>query len=174
MVKVKPIKGYPNYIVTSNGKVYNIKTNLEKSPGKDTKGYLKVDLYRSGRRRTFKIHRLVADAFLPEDPKRIDINHIDGNKHNNKLSNLERVTRSENMIHAYRTGLAHPKPHYGMLGKKNPNGGSKGKPIEIIETGEQFKSTAECARQKHIREKGINDCLKGRQHTHRGFHFRYV
>lgn len=174
MTEVKPIKGYPNYAVTSDGKVYNVKTNLEKSPGKDGKGYLKVDLYYSGKRRTFRIHRLVADAFLPEDPTRTDINHIDGNKHNNKLSNLERVTRSENMIHAFRTGLAHPKPTYGMLGKKNPNGGSKGKPIEVIETGEQFKSTAECARQKHIREKGINDCLKGRQHTHRGFHFRYV
>ena len=65
--------------------------------------------------RTYKIHRLVAENFIPNPENKKEVNHIDGNKHNNHVSNLEWVTTSENRLHAFRTGLQ--KPTYGYLGK---------------------------------------------------------
>lgn len=171
---IREIKGFPNYSVTTTGRVINTKTNKEKVLGNDHKGYAKVDLYSHGKRTTRRVHILVADAFLEEDHSRPEINHKDGNKLNNNITNLERVTKSENIKHAYKTGLAKPHPSYGMLGKKNPNGGAKGKPIRIVETNTEYKSTADCERKTGLRSRGINDCLKGRQHTHKGYHFQYV
>ena len=170
----KEIPGFLNYVVSTDGKVINIKTNTEKKLGHDHKGYMKVDLYSHGKRKTKRVHVLVADAFLEPDPSRPEINHKDGNKLNNNVTNLERVTKSENMKHAYRTGLIVPHPTYGMLGKKNPNGGAKGKPIRILETGKVYKSAADCERKTGLRSKSINDCLRGHQHTHKGYHFQYV
>ena len=68
-------------------------------------GYAKVRLQHQGKDKTMRVHRLVAKAFIP-NPKNMDtVNHIDGNKKNNKVSNLEWVDRTEQMIHAYKLGL---------------------------------------------------------------------
>lgn len=169
----REIEGFPNYEVSNTGIVRNKKFNKEKTPGTDKRGYLKVDLYKDCKRSTRKIHRLVADAFLPKDPKRDDINHKDGNKRNNNLFNLERCTKSENMQHAFANNLVNTKdrkPSYGMLGKKNPNGGAQ-KAVTVVETGKTYKSLVDCARDLNIRDKGISDCLKGRQKSHKGYHF---
>lgn len=163
--------GY-SYEVSNTGKIRNSKTNHEKAlkPSKD--GYLKVDLYKDGIATTKRVHRLVAEAFVSNPNSKPQVNHKDGNKRNNCCDNLEWVTNKENSAHAWNTGLA--RPSYGMLGKKNPNGGRKGKPIEIVETGEEFESTIECAKKIGGNFRHINDCLKGRQHTHKGYHYKYV
>lgn len=70
-----------------------------------TTGYLNVALQNKTLRKREKIHRLVAAAFIGP-PGKLDVNHIDGNKLNNRLENLEYVTRSENLKHAFRLGLA--------------------------------------------------------------------
>lgn len=170
----KDIPGFPNYQVSNLGNVKNKKRDKLKEPGYDKNGYLKVDLYKNSKRTTRKIHRLVADAFLPKDPKRTDINHKDGNKHNNQAINLERCTKSENMKHAYKTGLEKPHASYGMLGKKNPNAGRPKRAIRVIETGQVFKSISECERLLGLSNKHINDCLRGRQKSHGGYHFEYI
>ena len=170
----KDIPGFPNYEVSNTGIVRNKKRNKIKEPGIDKKGYYKVDLYKNSKRTTKKIHRLVADAFLPKDPQRKDINHKDGNKANNKVSNLERCTKSENMKHAYKIGLTKPHASYGMLGKKNPNAGRKKRAIRIVETGEEFKSIMDCERNTGLDNRHINDCLRGRQKSHGGYHFEYI
>lgn len=170
----KEIDGFPNYEVSNTGKVRNKKFKREKALGNDSHGYLKVDLYNGCVRTTRKVHRLVADAFLPKDPWRGDINHKDGNKHNNNVKNLERCTKSENIKHAYKNGLNKPHASYGMLGKKNPNGGRKKRPIMIIETRETFESIQECERRTGLNNRHINDCLRGRQKSHKGYHFKYI
>ncbi len=167
------IEGFPNYQVSNLGNVRNIKKNTQKTPGNDKHGYLKVDLYKNSKRTTRKIHRLVADAFLPKDPQRTDINHKDGNRHNNELTNLERCTKSENMKHAYKTGLAKPHASYGMLGKKNPNAGRKKRAVRVVETGEIYASQSECERALGL-SAHINDCLRGRQKSCNGYHFEYI
>ena len=68
-------------------------------------GYKKVELYKDKKRKSFKVHRLVAQAFIPNPENKREVNHIDGNKHNNKVNNLEWVTSSENKIHAFKMDL---------------------------------------------------------------------
>lgn len=80
-------------------------------------GYFYVNLYRNGKfSKTLKIHRMVATAFVPNPNNKPEVNHKDGNKQNNLPTNLEWVTESENVIHAFATGL-----HSGdkMRGEKN-------------------------------------------------------
>ncbi|UGO50839.1 HNH endonuclease [Bacillus phage vB_BanS_Sophrita] len=67
--------------------------------------YLTVSLSKEGKSKTFTVHRLVALHFLDNQDDKLDVNHIDGNKENNHASNLEWVTRSENVIHAHKSGL---------------------------------------------------------------------
>lgn len=172
----RDIEGFPNYQVSNIGNVKNIKKNEYKLPGYDDHGYLKVDLYNNAKRSSKKVHRLVAQAFIPNEENKPEVNHIDGNKTNNKVTNLEWCSKSENMQHAYATGLVHcygRKPSYGMLGKKNPNGGGQ-KPIKVLETNKEYRSIAACARDLGLRDRSICDCLKGRQHSHGGYHFTYL
>ena len=113
----KTIEGHPNYMVSNFGRVKSNKTRcIKKSVHIDGDGYhlinqtthptgykmLKVD------GETKKVHRLVAEAFIGNERNLKEINHIDGDKSNNNSSNLEWCTRSENLIHAYKTGLRKP------------------------------------------------------------------
>ena len=77
-----------------------------------TTGYLKVKIRINGEKKDYKVHRLVAKAFIESVEGKEFVNHIDGDKTNNSVSNLEWCNRSENMKHAYRTGLIvrHKKP----------------------------------------------------------------
>ena len=88
-----------------NGRCYIQKEKLLKQSFTST-GYKKVELYKDGKRKSFKVHRLVAIAFIPNPDNKPEVNHIDGNKINNNIDNLEWVTSSENTIHAYETGLS--------------------------------------------------------------------
>lgn len=88
-----------------NGRSYIQKEKLLKQTFTST-GYKKVELYKDGKRKGFKVHRLVAIAFIPNPDNKPEVNHIDGNKINNNIDNLEWVTSSENSIHAYETGLS--------------------------------------------------------------------
>lgn len=99
----KRIAGYENYIVSSNGVIQNVKTNKILKPSFDKKGYLEVWLSLNGKPKKFSVHRLVASAFIPNPENKTQVNHIDGDKSNNNLSNLEWVTNQENILHSFRT-----------------------------------------------------------------------
>lgn len=88
----------------------------ELRPSKDSHGYWMVTLYGNGPRKSAGVHQLVAAAFLGPKPDGFDVNHIDGKPTNNDASNLEYVTRSENMKHAFRLGLKQRK-----YGEANPS-----------------------------------------------------
>jgi len=101
----KDIEGYPNYKISNMGNVYsnNISRNLRLMVG--THGYYVVNPSANGRQKCLCVHVLVADHFLTSDGGYECVNHIDGNKLNNKAVNLEKVTYKENSQHAYDTGL---------------------------------------------------------------------
>jgi hypothetical protein len=94
-----------------------------KTPGRDDKGYVQLQLYLKDNSRgwTVKLHRMVALAFLGPRGDGMTVNHIDGNKENNALSNLEYITNYENAMHARRLGLVPPTPR----GKDNWASGAK-------------------------------------------------
>ena len=84
---------------------YKIKEKILKQSDTTT-GYKKVELHKGNeKRKSFKVHRLVAQAFIPNPENKLEVNHIDGNKHNNNVNNLEWVTSSENKIHAFKMDL---------------------------------------------------------------------
>jgi hypothetical protein len=99
------IKGHENYNITKDGKVINNKTNVVLKQKIDRYGYYKVGLSNNGKIKTIRVHRLLALTYLPNPENKCDVNHIDGNKSNNDLSNLEWATRSENIKHAFKNGL---------------------------------------------------------------------
>lgn len=151
----KSVIGFPNYEVSDRGRVRNKATKHIRSFSYNH-GYPQVDLYPGQKTRT--IHRLVADAFLGEHPG-MQVNHIDGNKKNNCLSNLEWCTSSENNQHAYDANLRTPP---------------KEKRVRIVETGEAFRSITKCAEAISGDVQNVSACLNGKRATCNGFHFEYV
>ena len=90
----KKIEGHPNYSVSDKGRVRNDKTSLILKYGTNGHGYLTVVLY-PGRKR-FYVHRLVSQTFLPNCNNLPQVNHLDENKENNAVTNLEWISAKDN------------------------------------------------------------------------------
>lgn len=110
-MEIRQVVGLPKYTVSSTGVVFGVNGN-PLTPYVDDKGYLRVYPYGVSHKR---VHRLVAEAFLPKEEGKAEVNHIDGDKTNNDVGNLEWVDRFGNMRHAYETGLS-PKLGKGENG----------------------------------------------------------
>ena len=182
MEEWKDIQGFEGWYQISN--YGNIKSLDRFSPGKnnsvrhlkgafmklniDTNGYHIICLYKNKIRYDFKVHRLVAQTFIPNPDNLPEVNHIDGNKLNNHVDNLEWVTRQDNCIHRQQTGL----------GDIEAATIAKYKPIisTNLTTGEQleFNSLTEASQFLiGCTVKGISKVLRGGAKTHRGYTFEY-
>jgi len=103
----KDIKGYEGlYQVSNLGNIKSLRFNKEKilKGGLSGTGYLTVNLFNYGKPKSHTIHRLVANNFLSDEKEQV--NHIDGDKTNNRLTNLEFCTRIGNSEHAFVNGLS--------------------------------------------------------------------
>jgi hypothetical protein len=100
----KIMTGYPNYIITNDGKVYNSQRNKYLVSVKNAGGYMFVSLSDGKKRATFSVHRLVALLFIDNPNNCLEVNHIDFDKTNNSVDNLEWVSRSDNMKHNFKKG----------------------------------------------------------------------
>lgn len=111
----KYIDGFEDYQISNFGRVKSFKNGKEKilRYRKSSNGYLNIQLFKDGKSRTFKIHRLVANAFIDNPNNLSEVNHKDGDKTNNIVDNLEWSTRSHNIKHAFDNGLRKPYPHIG-------------------------------------------------------------
>lgn len=111
---MKDIQGYEGvYAITRDGKVWSYpKTRQGAHDGKWLKpailvsGYEAVSLWKSGKQKNFRVNRLVAMAYVPNPNNVTQVNHKNGKKRDNRASNLEWCTHSENVIHALKTGLS--------------------------------------------------------------------
>lgn len=92
------------YEISNYGRIKNKKTGKLKSQRNTFKGYLQVGLSNKGDK-TFRVHRLVAEAFIPNPNNLPQVNHKDGNKKNNRVDNLEWISNYDNMQHAIKLGL---------------------------------------------------------------------
>ena len=98
------------YYITENGDVYRLWKfkGYKKLKPRNIEGYLRIGLRKNGIQTQYFIHRLVGECYIENRNNKLFINHIDGNKLNNNITNLEWVTNSENMLHAFKTGLQKP------------------------------------------------------------------
>ena len=111
----KPIKGYSNYEVSNLGNIRNINYHNEKRKQnlkqiKSNRRFMVVSLpYKDGFK-SVPIHRLVAETFIPNPDNLPQVNHIDGNRYNNTINNLEWCTSEQNIEHAIKTNLIKCRP----------------------------------------------------------------
>lgn len=168
----KDVAGYEGmYQVSDEGRVrrlvgYKCKATRILKPVKHTNGYLLVRLCKNGESKCTRIHRLVADAFIPNTENKGDVNHIDGNKTNNHVSNLEWATRSENLKHAHMSGLASTE-------KAIKASADSRKKRVVRSDGEVFESEKEAAIAINAPRPSICKVLKGELRQTHGYSFRY-
>lgn len=111
---MKPIPGYEGlYSITEDGRIWSYYRNKWKKPQLDKDGYLTISLYKNRKRKGYLFHRLVAQTYIPNPENKPEVNHKNGIKDDNRVEDLEWVTRKENSIHAYETGLT-PVPYVGV------------------------------------------------------------
>lgn len=183
-----PVAGWEDrYEVSSTGKVRSLNyrnTGMarELKPITEGKGYLMVGLCRDGKMKWEKVHRLVARAFVPNPESKPQVNHINGDKTDNRAVNLEWVTDSENLKHAYENGLKEGSTEWGrILGTTHGKSGrekiaeERRKPViaRNIKTGEElfFNSAAEVERILGINHSSVPRVCDGRQKSAKGFSF---
>lgn len=154
-----PVKGFSNYEVSSNGKIRNVKTGRILKTTINDRGYEQVCLHEKNVQSAKRVHRLVADAFFDGDHTGRDVNHIDGNKTNNFIGNLEWCSRKENIAHAYQTGL-----------KEEPTRVK----VRVVETGVIYDSLSDCSKALGADRCQIHRCLTGKEKTCKGYHFENV
>lgn len=178
MSKSVQIKDFPNYYITDSGDVYSRDYNRTGRTKKlvackGRHGYLKVMLSKDNNNYNKSIHRLVAEAFIPNPENKPQVNHIDGNIKNNSVYNLEWVTCSENILHSY--NVLHKTPNRSMLGKfgKEHN---RSKIIQQIKNGKvitEFYGSAEAQRHTGIWKSVICNCCNGKAKTAGGYQWSY-
>lgn len=176
----KDIEGYEGlYQISNLGRIWTTKYKRFKNPTK-CKGYLQIGLSKNKKRKMYKVHRLVAIAFVSNPNNKPYINHIDGNKSNNRADNLEWVTQSENVSHAYKTGLKTNCKHTedtkkkiseSIKGKNHPMYGKTNelsphaKKIICVTTGEIFGCIKTAAKLCKTQDYNIVRCCKGERKT---------
>lgn len=111
-MKEIPINGYDRYLITEDGKVWAKHLSRFLKPVDNGLGYLQYKIRdNTGKRKAFYAHRLVALCYLDNPSELTDVNHKDGNKSNNHVSNLEWSSHKDNLKHAHKLGLL--KGYYG-------------------------------------------------------------
>lgn len=136
------------YAVTSCGKIWSYRHNRFLKPLDNGRGYLRVNLYKNGSYSPFLIHRLVANAYIPNIEVKPEINHKDENKTHNWINNLEWVTRSENV-------------NYGTRNDRDSQTQSKHL-VYCPELGVTFNSSTMASKKTGIRRDSIRKCITGK------------
>ena len=160
MTEWKEIKGFSDYEASSEGEIRNKHTLQIIKPHSLRNGYISIKLYKDHKPYARMVHRLVAAAFLGESD--LEVNHIDGNKTNNKVSNLEYLSRSDNLRHAYALGLI--TPHAPR---------AQGKKVICLTNGKAYESIAEASRAVGVDKREIARVCNGKRKSAKGLRFAW-
>lgn len=147
------------YEVSNLGNVRRKYTNKQLSYNVHKTGYLNVHLSHAPRLSRPNIHRLVAEAFIPNPENKPQVNHIDEDKTNNRADNLEWVTAKENINHGTRTKRA---------------GQAQSIKIKCLETGVIYDSLIDCAKKLNVDNGDLSRVIHGKRKSVGGYHFERV
>lgn len=152
---LKQIKDYPDYAISNLGNVYSYKNGkvVKLSPKITKWGYLRIGIYKNGEYKDYYIHRLVAEAFIPNPLGLPQVNHIDEDKTNNRAENLEWCSAQYNIDYS----LSKQVEQYDLNGN-------------LINT---WKSTREIEKQLGYFHSRISDCCNRIYKTAYGFIWKY-
>ena len=166
------IEGFSNYSVSDNGMIRNDNSLKILKNRKAGAGYCKVTLCENKEHTDKYVHRIVADAFIPNIDNKPEINHIDGNKRNNSVNNLEWVTSSENKNHLYNyLDSSDLRRKYSLM-RKGENNAAARKVIRI-EDNKIYSTITEAANDIGVHRMCVSDVCRGIQKTSKGYHYTY-
>lgn len=147
---MKDIKNYEGlYAITSCGKVYSHKRKKFLKPQVNKSGYLKINLCKNGKIKSFLVHRLVAEVYI-DNPNNFDtVDHINGDKSNNSINNLQWMSQADNV-------------------RKACN-----KKVICIETERIFDSTRAVERELGLDQSSVSKCCREKRKTTGSYHFKF-
>lgn len=169
---MKEIPGCEGIYVTEDGRIYStLRHGVYLKQQQDNKGYMRVRVTINRKKKQIKVHRAVAEAFVPNPQNKQQVNHKDGNKQNNRADNLEWVTNKENASHAIDHGL------WGnVFGASSRANEKKKTPIIAtnIRTGESVRFESMREAETYCGTKHINAVMQGKRSQANGYTFRYA
>lgn len=133
-------------------------------------GYLRIHLSKKCKIQAFQVHRLVAAAFIENTHNKPQVNHLLGNKKDNRATKLEWATRSEDELHSYRVLGKTPSTTW----KVNFDKTRRERKVVCLNNGESFKSIAEAANKIGLNRRYLNKVCSGQRKQIKGFIFKYI
>ena len=167
------INGFPDYSVSECGNIRNnntLKVLVDSTAGS---GYRKVTLCRYGKHFTKYVHRLVVEAFIPNNLNKPEVNHIDGNKKNNSVNNLEWATRSENSFHAFNV-LDSTEARRKMSQKRKGGLSYAARKVIRLEDGKIYECVVDAANDIGVHRTCVGEVCRGTQNSTGGYHYKYL
>ena len=167
----KDIKQYEGlYQISDLGRIKNVVTRKILKPTLNKHGYLVIHLYKNSISKTFSVHRLVAEHFIANINGFYMVNHLDCNKQNNNVTNLEWITAKGNSQHASKKGrYAKQSEHMKRINEK-----SLRPVVAIKENVTLYYSSAKEAEKDGFSHSDISRCCNGKRKTHRGYVWQFA
>ena len=173
MTRWMPICGYEDkYMVSDDGRVYSLRNNCELLPSFNERGYARVCLQDNGNKKWMRIHRLVAEAFLPNPENKETVNHINHIRGDNRLCNLEWATVAEQVSDPVRLSNV-SKTMRNIAYVNNKKRPVLQRSLDGIQVG-RFDSIQSAARAVGTSAGNIWSCCNGRKNSCKGYRFEYM
>lgn len=176
----KPIKDFEGlYEISNLGRVKSLKDNHGKDrehilkPCKDRDGYLYVNLRKNSKKKNFKIHRLVAFAFVEGYFEGAEVDHIDTNRENNIWTNLRFVTHKENQNNPLTKERMSKREYTEEYKEKLSKNNSRKRKVYCIELNKIFESIMDAEKELNVNHRQVSAVCKGKLKTHHGYRFMY-